>query len=343
MSTARIEIEDVRAALTAQAVVDAYGWVVRREGAELVSCACPARADHSRDACKINSTSGLWQCFPCSTNGDLFDFIAGCERLSVRDDFAAVLAKAAEIAGVGPSTATDDERAAKRAEYAQRRVDAEQRALVERQALETAAVPTATAYWQQLATTHPRGEAYLAERGLAALLTTKEFSAVRFDLEHAGSPTTILFSSDGQIRNVVARCLPELGEPKTPGLYKCPSAGTFINAVCQIRSGIDVVMTEGVMDSLTARLMWPRALVLGAHGAGNLPKIAQAAGKAIVDAGTRLLLVPHQDRAGIDAACKAGTIAAELGLSQRKGSLVIVDHGRKDLNDAWRCGWRAYS
>lgn len=342
MSAARIEIDDVRAALTAQLVVDAYGWVVRREGAEFVSCACPARADHSRDACKINSTSGLWQCFPCGTNGDLFDFIAGCERLSVRDNFAAVLAKAAEIAGVGPSELSDEERNAKRAEFTARREAAEQQAQDDRHAQEAAAIPTATAYWLTLLATHERGQAYLAERGLAELYGTEGFTALRFDARHGGSPTTMLFSSDGQIRNVVARRLPELGEPKTPGLAACPTAGTFINAVCQIRPGLDVVITEGVMDSLTARLVWPRAIVLGAHGAGNLPKIAQAAVKAIVDAGVRLLLVPHQDRAGIDAACKAGTIAAEAGLSQRKGSLVIVDHGSKDLNDAWRCGWRAY-
>lgn len=340
--SATIDIDEVRAALEVRAVLDFYGWKVKRESDELVSRACPARSDHSRDAFKINQTSGRWQCFPCGTNGDLFDFIAGAERLSTRDDFPAVVAKAAEIAGVGPSTLSTEERRAKRAEWQQRQREAERRERDERRARDAAAVPTATAHWESLLAGHPRGHAYLVERHVDEICEISEFGdVIRFDPNHAGSPATPLYARDGQIRNVVARRVPELGEPKTPGLKDCPTAGTLINAVCQIAPDRDVVITEGVMDSLTARLMWHGAIVLGAHGAGNLPKIAKLAAPAVAAAKTRLLVVPHRDRRGYETAMQACSMAVDAGLSIRRGTLAIVKHGAKDLNDAWRSGWRS--
>jgi hypothetical protein len=342
VSAGRIEIDDVRSALSAQLVVDAFGWKVRREGAELVSSACPARADHSREAFKINSATGRWQCFVCGTAGDLFDFIAGVERWSVRDDFAKVLAKAGEIAGVGPSIADETERAAKRAEFAKRRAEAELRDQEERARRDSQAVPTATAYWNQLPTTHERGLQYLAQRAVDEVRECFP-DLVRFDPKHNGSPAIKLYSSDGSIRNVVARRVPELGEPKTPGLKDCPTAGTFINAICQIETDRDVVITEGVVDSLTARLMWHEAIVLGAHGAGNLAKIGSIAAKSAALARTRIIIVPHQDKTGWETAMAVCRLAVDAGLSFRRGTLHIVQHGHKDLNDAWRAGWRAYS
>jgi hypothetical protein len=337
-----IDLEEVRAALEPRAVLDFYGWRVKREGDELVSRACPSRSDHSRDAFKIHSVTGRWQCFPCGTAGDLLDFIAAAERLDTRDDFPAVVAKAAEIAGIGPSTLSAEEKRAKRAEWMQRRREAEAREREERRARDAAAVPTATAHWDSLLPGHPRGHAYLVERHVDEICEIPEFGAIiRFDPKHGGSPATPLYARDGQIRNVVARRVPELGEPKTPGLKDCPTAGTLINAICQIEPGRDVVLTEGVMDSLTARLAWHTAIVLGAHGAGNLPKIAKLAAPAVAAAKTRLLVVPHRDRRGHETAMAACAIAVQAGLSVRRGTLVIVKHGAKDLNDAWRSGWRS--
>jgi hypothetical protein len=109
-----ISADDVRAALRTQAVLDHYAWKVKKSGSELESCACPERADHNRRSFVINAKTGRWQCFPCGTSGDLFDFIALVERLRMPADFSAVVEKAAEIAGVGASTMSDDERRAKR-------------------------------------------------------------------------------------------------------------------------------------------------------------------------------------------------------------------------------------
>lgn len=338
--TAQIDLDEVRAALTPRAVLDFYGWSVKREGDELVSKACPTRSDHSREAFKLHSVTGRWQCFPCGTAGDLLDFVAAAERLDTREDFPAVLAKAAEIAGVGPSTLTSDERRVKRAEWQRRANAAEQREREERRARDAAAIPTATARWESLAPMHERGYAYLSERRVDEIIELWP-GAIRFDADHAGSPSIPLYARDGAIRNVVTRRVPELGEPKTRGLKDCPTAGTLINAVEQIEFGSDVVLTEGVMDSLTARLAWHQATVLGAHGAGNLPKIAKLAAPATAAAKTRMIVVPHRDRSGFEAAMAACSIAINAGLSIRGGTLLIVKHGAKDLNDAWRGGWRS--
>lgn len=337
-----ISLDEVRAALDTRAVLEAYGWTTRREGDELVSHACPARPDHSRPSFKINSSSGRWQCFPCGTKGDLLDFIALVEDLDIRADFGGVLAKAAEIAGVGPSLLDEQERAAKRAEWTARRRAREAQERAARQERERLAVPRATSVWEELLDKHPRGLEYLDERGILEVAQRTPGALVRFDGHHGGSPAVCLYASDGRIRNVVSRRVPECGEPKTPGLAGCPTAGTLVNAVCQIERERDVVLTEGVIDSLTARLAWQSAVILGAHGAGNLPKIAKLAAPAVKAARGRLLVVPHHDRAGYDHARQACVSAMDAGLSIRRGSLAIVSiAGAKDLNDAWRAGWRA--
>lgn len=339
MTSATIDVDEVRAALQPRAVLDFYAWKVKREGDQLVSRACPVRSDHSRDAFKIHATNGRWQCFPCGTDGDLFDFVAQVERLAMPADFSLVIEKAAAIAGVDASTSVE-ERLRRRAEWQERRRQAEARERDERRARDAAAIPTATAHWESLLASHPRGVQYLAERGLDEVVEVWS-DTIRFDPRYSGSPAIALYARDGAIRNVVARRVPELGEPKTPGLKDCPTAGTLINAICQIEQERDVVLTEGVMDSLTARIAWHQAIILGAHGAGNLPKIARLAAPAVAAAKARMLVVPHRDRRGYETAMQACSFAVEAGLSIRRGTLAIVRHGAKDLNDAWRGGWRS--
>jgi len=334
-----ISADDVRAALTVRSVLEFYAWKVKRSGSELESCACPERSDHSRRAFVINAASGRWQCFPCATSGDLFDFIAGVEHLTMPRDFDAVVTKGAEIAGVGPSTLSDAERHARRERWTRQRRETEELEKAERAALEEAAVPLATSHWDHLLRDHRRGLSYLRERAVDDVISVVS-DAVRFDPVHAGSPAVALFTSSGAIRNVVTRRLPELGDPKTPGLRRCPTLGTFINAVCQIEHDRDVVLTEGVMDSITARLAWRYGIVLGAHGAGNLPDIARVAVPAIVRVNTRLIVVPHNDRRGYEEANEVVKLALDGGLSFRRGTLEVVRLPDKDLNDAWRRGWR---
>lgn len=141
-----------------------------------------------------------------------------------------------------------------------------------------------------------------------------------------------LFTSTGQIRNVVRRRLPELGEPKVIGLKGCPTAGTLLGAVTAIAAERPAVVVEGVADALTAAIAWPKAAVLGAHGACNLQRVVEVAARFAVRRGARLVLVPHNDRAGHHAAVEAGELAIEAGLSVRAGTLTIAQsHGKARL------------
>jgi hypothetical protein len=345
--TAKLDADEVRRALSTREVLSFYQWPTKKSGRDLESKACPRRLDHSRRALVITPSNGLWHCHACDYGGDLFTFIAEVERLRLSTDFPAVLAKAAEIAGVTPSTMTDAERAARREEWRKEREAEEERERREKAERDAAAVPYATGYWDALLPAHKRGVEYLLERRVGDVVQFED--CVRFDPKHSGSPSIALYSSVGEIRNVVARRVPELvaadiaadlDEKKAVGLFNCPTAGTLINAACQIERERDVVLTEGVMDSITARVAWPSAIVLGAHGVGNLPKIARVAAPACAKAKTRLLLVPHLDKSGIARAREACITALDAGLSIRKGTLRIVKTGEKDLNDAWGRGWR---
>lgn len=333
MTGAMLDLEEVRHALTARRVLDYYQLPTRRSGrAELESSACPRRADHTRRAFTINLQTGQWMCWPCDIGGDPLRLVAEFEHLSDRDDFPTVLARAAEIAGVVASDVPEAERARRAEQWRRERLARAAAERAVRAELERTAVPRATRYWESLPRCHDRGIQYLAERGLAASVPL-----IRFD---AGSPALPLFTRAGEIRNVVRRRLPELGEPKVTGLKGCPTAGTLLGAVTAIAADRPAVIVEGVADALTAAIAWPQAAVLGAHGACNLPAVVRVAAPIVVRQRTRLVLVPHNDRIGHGAAREAGQLAIEAGLSVRAGTLAIVRHGEKDLNDAWRRGWR---
>lgn len=334
--TMSIDLDEVRHALTVRAVLDAYAHPIRRSGQrEVDSTACPRRKDHSRRAFTANLQTGAWRCFPCGIAGDPIRLVAEFEQLSDRDDFPAVLLRAAEIAGVGASTLSDQERHVRALRWRNERERRETQEKFRRVEREYAAIPKATDYWASLQPRHPRGENYLRERGVIDAL---ERDLVRFDLRHDGSPAIVLHTRDGRIRNVVRRRFPALGEPKTPGLPACPTAGTLVGSLVAPLS--DVIITEGVIDTLTAHLAWPEATVLGAHGANNLATIVRAVAPLLVRNSGRMLLVPHNDTAGKAACSVAGRAAVEAGLSTSTGSLLLVHHREKDLNDAWRKGWK---
>lgn len=334
--TPLIDLDEVRRALTVRAVLDAYAHPVRRSGrTEVESSACPRRPDHSRRAFTANLSTNLWRCFPCGIAGDALRLVAEFERLSDRDDFPAVLVRAAEIADVGPSVLTPHERASRAKLWQHERERKEAQDRIQRATQAVAAIPRATNYWSSLPTRDPRGEAYLRERGVIEAL---DLDVLRFDPRHDGSPTIALHTRDGQIRNVVRRRMPELGEPKTPGLPRCPTAGTLIGSLVHLAG--EVAVTEGMIDTVTAKLAWPKASILGAHGAGNLASIVRAVAPMVAESGGRLLLVPHNDKAGRENFTVAAIAAVEAGLSVEHDTLAIVRHGEKDLNDAWRRGWR---
>lgn len=335
---AQLDADEVKHALRAQAVLDHYAIRYKRAGDQLESKSCPRRPDHDRRALVINRNTGLWWCHPCNYGGDLLHLVAELERLEIVRDFGAVLVKAADIAGVTAVEMNDDERAQRRQQLRQQRSTEEAAEHAERAQRDHRAIAIATERWARLARSHDRGVAYLTARGVRAAL---QYDLIRFDPAHEGSPSIPVHTRDGQIRNVVCRRFPEIGEPKTLGLYRCPTAGTMVNSVRDIERGRSVVLVEGVFDAITATLAWPHDIVLGAHSSQNLPAIAKLAAARCAEVGTRLVIVPHNDKSGYSGSRGAATAAINAGLSYRDGSLVIVHTGVKDLNDAWNAGWRA--
>lgn len=335
----RLDVAEVRAALTADVArtLAGLGWDARKEGSQLVGKACPERADHSRACWKISPVTGQWRCMSCGTAGDLFNVVAAVHGLHLPRDFAAVLAAAAALVGVGPSV--DDEASrARRAGYAAAAAAAAAQAIAVARARACAAIHKATAIWARCADRDARGEAYLASRGIAW-----RPGLCRFDLRQHGSPAVPLLTSRGQIRNVVRRLTPEAladlpeddRDRKTPGLAACPTAGTLLFSVTQIVGGLPVLVTEGVADTLTAALAWPTGAILGAHGADNLPAIVRVAAPLCRARGAPMYIVPHDDAPGERVLRQAMELAEAAGIAP-----IVVRTGAKDLNDAWRNGWR---
>ncbi len=192
------------------------------------------------------------------------------------------------------------------------------------------AIDLAGDFWDRLLGGDPAGEAYLAGRGILDVPIV-----IRFN--RAGEPCIPLWTSNGCMVNVVRRRI-RGGEPKVAGLKDCPTLGTFCHSLDQVAGGL-VVLVEGWADSLTALLAWPGARILGAHGAGNMRKLAAPVVAACLKHGARLLVVPHEDEAGERAATDVRDVAVAAGMTELNLGMVDLG-GHKDLNDAWRAGWK---
>lgn len=324
------DVDAIRAGLTPYAVIASYRLDVKRGGRDEVEArACPDRADHRGRAFVLNTTTGLWRCFPCNTGGDLIELVMRLER----KDFAEALPIVAQLAGVQggvlPSAAELERRAREQAEaQAKRKSDDAQRRLD--------AIVKATRAWDAMTPRHVRGREYLATRRLEAMAFP---ALVRYDWN--GDPAQALYTADGQVVNVVTRSR-QNAEPKVRGLKDCPTAGTFVHALRDLGpDGRNAVIVEGWADSLTAAIAFRGdCRVLGVHGASNMERVAKAAAPRVLALGGRMYVVPHNDNAGEKATEDAVEAALGAGLAWRD-SLRVVNLGEhKDLNDAWRASWQ---
>ncbi len=335
---------DVRASLTREAIVRYFGLETRgtREG-WWRSRTCPACGKRWRDLGGSGFCLGTrgWTCKACGASGDLIDLLARLAGLDPRADFPRVLALGAQVSG-----AMSDQFAGHGAARAGlKRIgrpdrDAERAARAVQRAQARARTPR---LWCHILPDHSVGRDYLGRRALDVDLLIVR-GAVRFQPrgwrpgDPPGDPTVVLYDWDGACLNLVRRRVAG-DEPKAPGLRGAPTDGTLIGRLPEVHDGADVVLAEGVTDSLTAVLAWPRAVVLGAHGAGMLAKIAAAAAPAVRAASGRLLIVPHADQVGQDAAVAAAAHALDAGLSIGR-DLDVLELGGLDLNEAWCAGWR---
>jgi hypothetical protein len=108
--SARIAVGDVRAALTATAVLDRFD-VEYRDRPQIRIATCPACGQRQRRASfLVDRESGGWfhhggvapDGRPC--RGDILGLLAALASLDVRADFPRVLELGAEIAGLSPDT-----------------------------------------------------------------------------------------------------------------------------------------------------------------------------------------------------------------------------------------------
>ncbi len=348
----RVDAVDVRSRLNVSDVLGHYVIEVKQPPrGDWYGHACP-RTYHRKSprAFVIDPGLGLWTCFAGCVGrdgkplgGDLFTFIAEREGLTLAgEDFGRVVAIAADIAGVELGvTLSPTERAARVnawcEEMERRRCDEQER---KRRHL-AESVDRATAYYRALTTRSPgSGESYAEERGV---LEAVNRGLIRFDRADHDSIALALRTSDGRVANVIRRRLPAFAATKDdrfrplPGLW---AQGTYINALNEIGPGSVVVIPEGFFDSVTAKLAWPLACVLGARSASDLPTIAKCAAPLVKRHGGRLLVAAHRDNAGFDAARAAIAEAHSAGLRLASGTIGVIKHPEADLNDSWRAGWR---
>lgn len=331
-----IDRDAVVAALRPADVIARFALAGKRIGDEFRTRVCPTCGARSRaDAVAINMTTGRWRDHAHSCSGDLLGLVAGLLGCDVRRDFERVLQVAADIAGI---TGERDDAAIARAlsERRQREREASDARLRER----IEAMRAAGRVWRGLRDTSELGAGYLRHsRGLDARKLESR-GLVRY--WHDGSPAVALWSSDGSIRNVVRRCI--VGDIKVKGLPGCPTSGTLVMPVSSYHPDPLIVLTEGVADTLTACLAWPDALVIGAHGAAEMPNVALGAARRCRRYGrVDLLIVAHNDPRTSNGSPGVGRARADeaAATARAEGAAVrVLELEHKDLNDAWRQGWR---
>src|SRR6185312_11190949 len=126
------------------------------------------------------------------------------------------------------------------------------RAQAEREAAETNAARS----WPHMQRRHVAGELYLAGRGLDVHELIR-LDAVRFS--YAGDPCVALFSANGVVTSIATRFVEPGERPKVVVRKGTGTAGSMIHPICVISPRAHVVIVEGVIDALTARLAWPSA------------------------------------------------------------------------------------
>jgi len=352
-----LDRDQVLAALRPGDVLAHFGVQGHRTGSQLRMRLCPSCGPRSRDAVVIDLDSGRWYDHAHQCHGDLLALVAGLAGLDVRRDFVQVLQRAAHIACIPDAVAAPSSAPASSAPAHPTDVHSD---LGDGQIAHDAAEKLASAVWRHLQVRDSAGEVYLVERGVAAVVDQDDI--VRFSplpvrpetrwgrqvermLRSPSVCVPVHSVDDGRIINVVSRRMAPAGDqPKVLSLPRCRKvvsgrvAGTFGRWCDFEREPRDVVIVEGVFDYLSARLAWPHLHVLGADGAMLVPRIAKLVADIVRQAGKRLLLVPHADRAGHDACVKAGGLALRAGM-RLDHDLHIVDLGRHaDLNDALRAG-----
>jgi len=326
---------------------------------------CPLHGGINPTSFVVYADDTRFHCNSCGADGDVFEFIRARHQLSFRD----AVKVAANLAGIAPGAPPDPSvLAARQAERDRRAAEKAAQAALKR----SEAVRVATDDWWDLH--HPFWNdsrrrqlwgGYLTTRGLSALTQpdiriascVASFVRARYD----GAPATPIYSletiADPFHRNLITgvawRQVVPGASPKVLVGNGHKTEGTFGESwrlAC--REPIDrVVLVEGVVDFLTAHLVFEttivlpieplirgRALILGAHSASRIAQIvARLADEPTVGVRFRslpLLLVTHVGDvkgAGEKAEAEAFAEARARGMTATRFDL----DGKNDLNDWW--------
>lgn len=345
--TPRLDKNVISDALRPSMVLTSHGIAFIRRGKQVIFRICPTCGERSRaDTVSANEETGAWFCHAHQCRGDILAMVAGLGGLDLRAGFAKVLESAANIAGVSGTADTSGP-------LRQRATAPKPPPLHDDIERIAGSHQIAAPLWGILASESDAGSSYLKKRGLDR---TALGDAVRFPPN--GWPSVPLFAFTGELVNVVTRRFPgsepvsrrispeldwpflvrHVDAPKVRGLAGCTTKGALVGRLRDAESR-DVVIAEGVIDSLTAIQAWPHYAVLGASGSGNLPEIARRVAPLLRTNGQRCLIAADGDDAGEQAAAKAIAFLRSGGVPPCR--IEVVDLGSAhDLSSAWESGWR---
>lgn len=313
---------DIKNTLTIPQFLRLHGYKLRASGVERRSRVCPWCGLGKSE--KFSSRADVAICHSCQGSGDLFEVAAAVYNKSLKTDFVWLLNELASAAGLSansnrPTTAPN--------QYAKRQAEEEE----EQRETQLEAEQRAEERWHGLAMRSESGEAFLRKRGVL-----NAAGHVRF----TKGTICIPIYRDGRLTNIYERS--HTGPRYIVGQRGCKNHGTMgePRRLTSHTKGITVV--EGGMDYLSALLMTKEHLVLGAHGAHQLPYVAGVGARLLQDTPGELVFVPHlndSNGTGLTMVQKAKEAAMAAGLSPKRIRIRGLPEGCDDLNDElmmWR-------
>ena len=311
----RYDLDELRSRWPIPEYLAGRGLQLRRSGSSYRG-ACPL-CGGSKQATKfaINASGLKWFCHGCGEGGDIFELVMLIDRMSFSDAAQAL----ADGAGINPASDEDVERRLREADERRQALQAEVDAAGKARAR---AETRAAGIWGDIDRDSAAGCAYLERRGVAAAA-----HLVRFTPKSVCLP---LRRPDGSVMNVVGRRF-DGGQPKVRGLTGCGTDGIFGDVTDLASTSGQVILVEGVFDYLSASVMSPGQLVIGAHGAGRLPWIAREIAAHVRQRG--LIVVPHADDVGRRKMQEAVDIFIEAGVDTNAIMVFDVGNDNGDLND----------
>lgn len=331
----------VLAALRVEDVLQHFQITGSWRGRWLRSRRC-AQGDHDNDAFGI-SREGRFHCHAHDSGGDLLRLVALGHGLDPRTDFPAVLALAAEIAGV-----QDDESfggsggiptaiprsplppippLTERVELAKRRAQWVWDRLVRREETPRSVADLYLAHDRKLDPVGIRNLEDLREtplRVLTDLSRSEDWGRMVRSFSVPGVALPVRAADDGRLVDIrIRRYEPREGQSKIVGMLGGVTVGPADRGGTRSLVGcyghpecLDpgpsklVVIVEGALDYLTSLNVWPDAQILGAVDAGCMGLVAGHAARQLASyPGARLLIVEQADppREQADGTLKLGS------------------------------------